>query len=378
MEIGKILSVVTNFELGYNGVIFFVIATIYILNVNLLKKKSVTVVFVMFALFIALAILRSNFDVGLFNVFSRLGNTGIVLVSFVFGHSVRLTDAEKAKFFENYIIGILLQVVFIGFMSFFRIGSTAYTESFVYGINHFQFYALSLFVILSPVIDKFVTDFSIVKRKHYRLLLLFTLMIVVASLMRTAWAIVVIGTVSYIVFSPFNKSSLVTSFSLVILVLVIVGVVLTSGIYQARSDRFSSDFNIEKEGRYVEYILVHEAINKNTTQLLFGSGELYNSVGKYDPGIFNNDDRPLHSTYSNIIFGTGYIGLLLLIIYLVMIYRRIHKAKKFRDYRYTIVNHAMFLSILIAFFSGNLTYGYGISFFVMSFFLMGNFTKKYV
>jgi hypothetical protein len=79
-------------------------------------------------------------------------------------------------------------------------------------------------------------------------------------------------------------------------------------------DLISEEY-IERESRYIEldntlYIL------KNNNQLLQGTGYLFDETGRY---LHKDPNRSMHGAYSRILFGAGFIGLILYITYLILV-----------------------------------------------------------
>jgi len=200
--------------------------------------------------------------------------------------------------------------------------------------------------------------------------------------MRTTWVIVLLGLASYFIFSYKNISNIK---SLVFILLILVSVasyIYVNEIYLLRESRFNPNYDIQDEGRIKELKLTKEIISQNRKSKLFGTGSLFDERGKYG---YHIDNRPMHGTYSRILFGSGYLGLFLFISYLLLIfwlflYKLGKKTNKEFDFFKKVkgVGIGVYIGLLFAFFSANTTYGYGISYFAITFLYLGVLSKLIV
>ena len=317
LEIGKILSIQYSFEYGYNGFIYVYILIIYSLSFKIIRfKKSSLVISLSFVLLTIYYISRADWDISFFNMLSRVGSTIIVLYSYFVGYFTYKNMNSIYAVNKKLTIATGILIIFIIVCTILEFGETAYSGGIVYGINHFQYYYLALYLVLVPFLFH-PKNIKLYEDKKYYLIIITVLSIIIVSisLMRTAWIISIIGYLSYLLFFRKTKTSLVNMVMGILIILFMIAIVIETDLYKIRESRFSNEYSIDNEGRYIEYYLVHDSINNSNIDLLFGTGKLYNAVGNYGFG-----ERPLHSTYSNIIFGSGYIGLFLFLLFMMLIF----------------------------------------------------------
>lgn len=376
LELGKVFSVQFHFENGYNGFSFLILFLILIVSIADYKiKKKIIKFFVLFIILVAYFVLRSNWNGNNYlNLISRLGNTFLPLFSFIVGYAVFKNIQNIYLINKNLVFSAAIFIAFTIIFTILKFGDTAYKGGIIYGTTQFQFYFFSLFVVLSPLIISANRSKSNRHKVNGQLLVitvLFSLIIVAISLMRTTWMIVFLGGMGYLLYLDIDKRVFKNIVLGLLLLSIIGGYVFVSGVYKIRQSRFNENYDIEQEGRIIEYSLVLNDITKSLSTILFGTGNLYNAKGKYGFG-----ERPMHSTYTNILFGSGIIGLLIFLCYLYYIFRNI-KSIRSSKYRFTLIaickaaSMGIFFSLMVAFFSANTTYGYGISYFVTSFIFMG-------
>ena len=108
--------------------------------------------------------------------------------------------------------------------------------------------------------------------------------------------------------------------------------------------------NYFNEGRVIENFMVWDKISESTISLLFGTGELFNSQGKY--GLYTGDhhqySRPIHNDYARLLFGSGLIGLLFYLYFISSLFIFSFKSKNFyNDFTKSIYKYNIFLIIVV-------------------------------
>lgn len=388
IEIGKTLGYHYGFLTGYNGFIFFILLITILLSMpiwrffNNVPKKIIVLLGVIAIYFI------SRIDFGganILNLITRLGNFLIILFLFIIGFNKTRNRFDLYFLNKNLIIATVIFIIITSISTILSVGKPVYQGGVIYGPMHFQLYYPTLFIILYPLIifvNKLNDNNYNINKNIIRLVLFFSLLIISLSLMRSTWMIVLLGLVSYFIFSYKNISNIK---SLVFILLILVSAtsyIYVNEIYLIRENRFNSNYDIQYEGRIIELKLTKEIISQNRKLKLFGTGSLFNEKGKYGYRI---DYRGMHGTYSRILFGSGYLGLFLFISYLLLIfwlffYKLGEKINKKFDFFKNVkaVGIGVYIGLLFAFFSANTSYGFGISYFAIAFLYLGVLSKLIV
>lgn len=362
---------------GFNGLILVV--NILILLCSNIRRKEIRGMSNLFYFFILLCLYlftRLNFEEGnLLNIVSRFGNFIIAIAFFFVGYAKYNDIRDLMKLNKNLLTASILFVLITFIYSSLKFGEPLYDGGVLYGFRDYTFYYAPLVVLISPIFFLYP-----LKSKNSRFLLFFLIIsfiiITVVSLMRTAWLILAMGTFILLVTSKQKKlRGLIVFF-----VAAIAGLAFflySSKLYLVRETRFSEDYSIENEGRIMEFQLINEFVLSDTRSKIFGSGNLFDEVGKYG---YEGRERALHGTFSRIIFGSGYLGLALYVIFFCSILLKLLKLrkhiKKDRFYIQSSVGLAILLTYPFGFFSGSAGIGYGISYVSIAFLYIGIITKS--
>ncbi|NMC67722.1 MAG: hypothetical protein GYA61_05780 [Spirochaetales bacterium] len=185
-------------------------------------------------------------------------------------------------------------------------------------LHHSRIYAGSLVVLISLIFIKYSNN------KIRDLTLIGTLIIIlVLSMRRTALLIIITGIAVYLIS---YRSVNVFKISLILIIFIISTYPLykepLNEIIEKRGTRIeTSEEVIEEETRYLEVLAVTEKIFSfnDFKYSLFGT-EFLNSFGTYSTEkIKLPNDRILHTDYAVILHGSGLIGLILYLIFLLQI-----------------------------------------------------------
>ena len=377
-EIGKNISGILMIDTGYNGYMFlmlfiFIIQYYYIRDNRLgnskVYKNALFILIIMTIYFIfRLDISFAN----IFNIITRFGN--FILILFLFFVSYKWFDNIHRLFMLNhyFILSVVIYILFTITLSLLKVGETAYTGGIIRGPTQFQLYFAVLPLILSFMINilnkKQINKYNTKSTTLY-IIYSICILIVALSLMRTTWLMLAVGVFVFIFSIQKNKTNRrLLAFVLLIIAASII-ILINTDILDVRRDRFSDNYDINEEGRIIEIELVNYSLNSNNT-LIFGEGNLFNARDKYG---FSRYSRPLHGTYANILFGSGYLGLALYILFFIMILYSFIKIKSNNVITNTMkaTGLAVLFAVMTAYFSANTTYGYGISYFILSFVYLG-------
>ena len=299
-------------------------------------------------LFLCYLLILIPFSSNPFNTFRIYLQVSVSLLMFPVSYFIfnRLKDWKKLN---NSMIWIMLIIVIntlIG--SIFGFGRRYYTQDedfltgFLYGS---RLYPGSIALILLPLI------LPLIQKRKYKLLvyiLSFSVFIIlVLSMRRTAFLIVLVGYFIYFIFSVKKKTLLfgILGFICIFYIsLPIFNNILTTR-FEARKERFQLNF-YESEGRYIETILVFNDFKSfELIKKLFGT-ELFNSPGNFGEGVLGG--RQIHSDILVLIHGSGVVGLVLYLLVHYRIFRTfIYYKKKLPNVAYIKEMIAVFISLFI-------------------------------
>jgi len=293
-----------------------------------------------------------------------------------------ITILEK---FNKTIIVVAIIIVINTFVS------TLLGYGFKYGQNQFietgnlAGHAL-LTIVYVTLILLFVlrTSNSRVKNLFLSIVFISLIFISILSLIRTIISSLMIGGIIFYYYDS-NKTRFLKYLPLLFIVVVFFSVTIGGPLISFLESQFSvrkksyETSIITKELRYEETLIVWgKALSFSDWEISLFGRELFNSMGKYANWTYGN--RQLHVDYNNILFGSGFIGLL---IYLLMYFSFYKKFKYYEKKLLTNLSNPyfnsirgmfyafLFLSLWISF-SGQM---YGITFRSINFFYLGAFTS---
>lgn len=299
-------------------------------------------------LFLLLTIPFSSDKVLTSNMFLKF-----VLSSFFYIYAFNYINNEEKflRFLKFLIFACLLNYGYFLYSSIYSLGTTAYRNQIMY-IGH-QAYA-SQFVFPIVVIS-FFSFFSFFKKKdrtYGYLFTILTLLVMILSFRRTNFIILVVGLIILSLKLRNFRSAMYKIIPIILIFLFIgwdfvEGTVLENLESRARITRLD---NYTKEGRVVENIGVFNTISESAITFLFGTGELWNSAGKY--GLYTGDKwtyiREIHNDYGNLLFGGGIIALLLYLGFIFSMYKFTHFEKiNNPDFYRTLQNYVLFLIVIL-------------------------------
>ena len=258
-----------------------------------------------------------------FNYFSLAFLAKMLLpIGFIFAYSTtHIKDINKNLLLTNILFASSI-IVF----SVLGTGRNQYGSNSGFSVGYFNFsniYIGSYLLIALPLI------YADAEKKWIKNLLLIlglvTVIILVLSVRRTALVILIIG---FLVYAYLYRDQLIkfAAQAVAVVVVIILAFPLYKGILmrqiEARSnimDRGVGD--LEEETRYEETLAVYGERIQSPNILVFLFGDhVFDSKGNYDNGI--HKERPIHLDMNIVLHGTGVVGLTLLILYHIVLYRR--------------------------------------------------------
>ena len=250
---------------------------------------------------------------------------------------------------------IYIAVIYVLYSNLFDFGTSIYRGQEIKSgfLEAPFFYAPALSLVLYTFLDKLYRN-----KLMDNIFITFLILYFILLFRRTIYVIIIIGFLIPIL-RGYNLKKHLNKIIALFLVLTI-----TFPLYQntlqtsldARGQKTYSDFeSISKsENRIVEYLFVYNIISNNIVGLLFGSGELFNSAGNYN---FNLDKtRPLHSDYSRLLFGGGFLGLFFYFMIFIKIFYENIKAHNKKLKKEKTVIYILIALCFVTGFTGNITF----------------------
>lgn len=367
LDFGKSLFYHSDSIYGYTGfeTLFFLIFIIYSFNIyhtKIFKFSFILIIFLVYLFF------RLDLSVIWIN---KLARYSTVLFPFLLiPISYLATNSEKKFLLSIKLISLYLTIyiVFTIFVSLFKIGPNMYGTGIIYGLEHDQTNTPAVLISILFLCLPIVKRKKILSAKFIYFLFLAVVLILVLTLKRTPLLIIFSNVIFYYVLRGKNLKN-----TILFLPLILIFYLGSSQFVNLLTERreFSESYDYEKEGRYIEYFGVWEVLSASEIAILFGTGDLFDSAGKYN---LWNKARPLHSSYSQILFGSGIIGVLLFIVFFITLLK---KSKQYYDKTnkdskdIIILFIVQIISYLLISFAGGLRYtGYtGVAFIYIGSFL---------
>ena len=275
-------------------------------------------------------------------------------------HYVRNED-DYFRILKFIVLSCIISYFFFAYSTIYEIGRTAYKNQFLY--FGYQSLATQFVFCIIFISSFFFRDKIFSKIINHNIFSVITIIILLLSFRRTNFLILLIGMYFLIFKLKIFKSFFIRIIPLIMLVLFVFGDFLLQDISLVleNRERILKVENYRNEGRLLETELAFKSISKSYLTLFFGSGNLFNSANNY--GFYSADSntytRPIHNDYARILFGSGLIGLLLYLVFLVSIYLNLQKLKPSRNCQnYNLIyNFNLFLIISLFFigFSSGLT-----------------------
>lgn len=225
---------------------------------------------------------------------------------------------------------LILNYVYFLYCTYFNIGSSAYKGQFL-SVGFQSYSSQFVFAIAFISFLLFAKYFDKKKKLIFNIVNVVTIIFLLMIFRRTNFLIILIGIFLMTILSNKTRKDIAK----VVVLSIALGLFFINDIARIVEDnlsvrqRITTVDNYTKEGRYIENMLVINSIKNSTIKTLFGTGELFNSRGKY--GLNTGDKwasiRPLHNDYSRLLFGTGSIGLLIYIIIVIKMFFYVKKKK---------------------------------------------------
>ncbi|MEI6346988.1 MAG: O-antigen polymerase [Bacteroidota bacterium] len=333
-----------------NTISVFAVFMIYIYkNLSVFFKITTLKIIVVFILLMFYAISNSTDQYFSLKI---VMNFATVLLSFPVGFIYFKKEQTEIKtFFNILLICLVLYIVNIVLCSFLKLGESTLSysdQSIVYlgALNFFSLYPICYLLIAC------LLYFSKIKKS--KVFIFFVTLIVFLIFFY-------IGKRTYIYLSLFgflalfyNSRKVFINFSALVLLLIFlipsISQTITNQFFTARSSQL--DRSITEEGRYLELIAYKDEVLNigSTNEIIFGK-EIFNSQAKFfqNSNIIDDDNRVLHSDFSNILFGTGILGFLIYLTIQLSLILNIRYIRKFKmnNPNYKLL-HLVYITVLIA------------------------------
>jgi hypothetical protein len=297
-------------------------AIIYVLYYKRLYTKNR-----MYGYFVAIILyygILSLFSSDLSLTFNYMIKFVLPLPFFAVGYSA-FRDLETFKYFiERSAVLLLYFVVYIIVVSIFRIGPGIYRYTLVttgyYGIQGLY---IPTFLV---IIYLFATaSYKLHNRRWIVLLSALTFAIQIIILKRTNIMLLIIGVLLYLFYTMRGNFRKVIP-ALILLAVVFYGVTSTEWFessYMSRYSRFSQDYSLTEEGRFMEYSFVWNQISKSADKLIFGTKEVFNDWETLSYEWKVGGQRQLHSSYAQLLWNGGLLGIMIFLMYKYSIFKKL-------------------------------------------------------
>ncbi len=306
-------------------------------------RERISVYILFYSIYILLIILLFSTDfISSLNLYLKYL---ISLLMFPIGY-IFINQIEKLVHLTKvYYFTLVLIFVNILIANIFKLGGSTYLEdSFYFGSAKVN---ITKYIVQIILVFPILLHFSKTRiHRFYYYLFFIGVLVILIGLKRTAIGALFIGLFIYYILTPYKlkySKFLIYGTLFLILLLPIYRNVLTDR-FRAREEfiRIDEEEDLEKEGRYWEFLSVKNAfLNGSTRHILFGS-EMFN-----DRAFFNTK-RMLHMDYSIILNGSGLVGsILYFILFLTITLKVIKYDFYFRNKAMRLLN-STFWSVLIA------------------------------
>lgn len=340
LEIAKNVFYEFGIEKGFNG---WQIGILLVYTFYFIYKYPRKMLFynIFIALFLAFTLFRISFFIDILSLGTRYFTMFFLLLLIPASFYVSRTTENLRVLNRSIIVCMIIFLVFSVISSVLQFGLNMYNTGVIYGLAHDQVNGPAVSVLLLPLIIPLLD--SKLKKVLVLGLAAAIVIILILSLKRTPLIIIALGYMIFVLLSRTGARKI-----LLIIPLVVVGYVGLSLVtkYSLERQKFRVNFDIGKEGRYIETQLVLELLSKDTMTLLLGTGELYDSRGKYN--FTKYYDRPIHSSHIEILHGAGFVGLFLFVLILLSLLTRGHWLyKQTNQDTMSSILYAMYVALLV-------------------------------
>jgi len=257
-------------------------------------------------------------------------------------------DLSTIRLFVNYSIFILCFGLFYFVLSnLLGFGESIYSKNILRGYTSLNlYYAYVLIILVFPLYFYF---YSSKFQKIIGYVFIVSLIVVLFLIFRRSnFILLMVGSATYYLLCKQKVKYFLYGIFIVILVIIslreFADVIIEN--YYARSDRFESIERYQEEGRYLENQYVLDYLLNDPIKLIFGSGELFNSRGKYSNSV-GHEDRQIHNDYANLLWSGGILALTIYIVFISLILFRFINLKKNTGDKFNILIANIGISIII-------------------------------
>lgn len=293
----------------------------------------------------------STQTLGLFNIYILL----------LIGYSFNIIKHHQVfqKLNSSFYILLIIYCVYLIIASLLSFGPNHYNTGLIYGLRFEQYYSASFVIVLYPLLREYLSANKVL---IFQIFILIGVMLIVLTLRRTSIIIVIMGIFLFPLFYDLNYMlkflKKYTTLIVVFLSLFFITISLYTDIYSIRSDEFSTSYDIESEGRFIEFNLVSFTLEKEDSWL-WGIRQFLNEEGNYN---FPNDERALHGTLSKLLLGGGLIGVSLYYMIFIYIGLSVILNNNYRKRPYRAMILTLLVIYLVVALTGAIGVGTGVSF----------------
>ncbi len=341
--------------LSYPRALILILIVFYAFLTRKFRFDNIARILIIFLIFTFIVSLRSSdLIVSISGYLSILVSMSFYIISYNSFKSYKDFFEFKKWLLWISILFILNAVIFTGL----GLGTAIYGGEEVLktgeGLHHNTIYTGVLVIILSYEFLK-----KINKKLLYIILITSVIIIIFLTFRRTAIILMLLSYLLYILMGKKkNVIKYITATVFVLLTTSPLYITPLMNVAEARGARATFKYGIENTSRFLETKVITEKIieSSDLDYQLFGM-EYLNSFGTYSTKYFEiRPGRILHTDYAVILHGSGIIGLLIYIIFLLLTLVKAFRAIKYLGVGNSLSIYLMSLSIILiaVTFSGSL------------------------
>lgn len=300
------------------GIFFF----LYILLLNLKYVKLVY--FKSFALFLLyffiLVLLTSDVESSL-KLYLKFS---LSLLIFPLSFTLINTPKKLKGLYLSLLVVVVLYIINLALSNLLHLGGTSYSEDGIEVGNIFSegLNSMAYLVVATPLFLYFFPN-----RKNIILpLMVLVMILVLIQLKRISIIAMAFGILMFLIMYK-KRTQAIVGFVAVAIMFLLVFPIFEDVFYkqlEARERKLQVE-NLQNEGRILETQWILKENSANVFNLLFGK-EMFNSAGNY--GNPFSKERQIHSDYNAFLHGSGFIGLIIYLLFQGSIFYAYLKVRK--------------------------------------------------
>jgi O-antigen ligase len=358
LEIFRVILELHGSIVGYNINIIILLILVIVLHQRDRVKIIYILPLIIYIIMVIYLVLR--IDVTDINSISRYLLFILLLYIILLVSNIK-KELDGIVFKRGIYASIAVSVIYVIICSILKIGPNHYDTGIIYGFAYEQWYMMSLWGI---ILVHFIKSDS--NKRYFNIFLFIViLVIVVLTFRRTALLIMLLGSLLYII--NINSVKQITIMILLLLFILLGNHYFSKALLQIRYVEQENITELEDESRFLEIYTSYETLSNIDKGFVYGYGSLFNEYGKYG---FPNIERGIHGTYTRVWFGSGVIGLLLFVSYLLSILYLIF-ISSFKKINYKRLGLILLIAYIIAAIPGASGQGAGIAYVGGSFVIIG-------